>query len=301
MIDRDATTLVGVDPRSLETVFTFRCAEGNLNKVGAMIAHLMLLYPKMVLVPENKSSGTGFIDTVALLLTQRQHNPWYRIFNWVVNNRHEEEFAKVDLRDPSLIHTSMKKYFGIKTDKSKRDELYSSTLMEGASKAASKIRDQTLIQELASLTVRNGRVDHASGGHDDTVVGWLLSIWVILSGKHLDMYGIKPGTVLSYTDASKPDKNKLAEEHQIKLAQRIKGLEDLLRHQHDPSLKRLLQSDIALCKSMIDPKAVPIPETTDELIRDPKRYTDPITAEKSRPQVNIDDVERSLRMFLNVS
>jgi hypothetical protein len=168
MIGRDATTLVGIDPRDLSVVFTFRANEGNLNTVGAIIAQLLIEYPAMIFVPENKSSGTGFIDTVSLLLRKENHNPFKRMFNWIVNNKQEEEFSKYDIRDMSLLDTVAKKYFGIKTDKNKREQLYSSTLLTATKMAPTRIRDKTLISELQALVVKNGRVDHEAGSHDDS-------------------------------------------------------------------------------------------------------------------------------------
>lgn len=300
MIGRDSTTLIGIDPRSLETVCSFRCSEGNINVVGVMIAQLLLMFPKMVLVPENKSSGTAIIDNVSLILRKEGHNPFYRMFNWVVNNCHEQPFSQINTRDHSLLDTVTKRYFGIKTDKSKREELYSSILLEASTKAASRIKDKILIQELGSLTVRNGRVDHAVGGHDDTVVAWLMAMWFILNGKHLDMYGIKPGTVLSHINPGQPDKTVLTAERQSVIRDKIEDLEKALKTQRDPSVRKLLEADLTLFKSMITNGPIPIPTTADELNRDPRRFTDSDIAEQSRNPVKSDEVERSLRMLLRL-
>lgn len=300
MIGRDSTTLIGADPRSLETVCSFRCSEGNINVVGVMIAQLLLMFPKMILVPENKSSGTAIIDTVSLILRKEGHNPFYRMFNWVVNNCHEQPFSQINTRDHSLLDTVTKRYFGIKTDKSKREELYSSILLEASTKAASRIKDKILIQELGSLTVRNGRVDHAVGGHDDTVVAWLMAMWFILNGKHLDMYGIKPGTVLSHINPGQPDKTTLTADRQVMIRDKIEDLEKALKTQRDPSARKLLEADLTLFKSMIINGPIPIPTTADELNRDPRRFTDSDIAEQSRNPVKSDEVERSLRMLLRL-
>lgn len=299
MIGRDSTTLVGIDPTTLETVFTFRCSEGNINVVGVMIAQLLLRFPKIVWIPENKSSGTSLIDIVSSSLRNAGHNPFLRMFNWVVNNRHEREFASINIRDTSLMDTNVKRFFGIKTDKSKRDELYSTTLLEAADRARDKIRDKILIQELGSLTVRNGRVDHAVGGHDDTVIAWLLAMWFILNAKHLDLYGIKPGSVLSSINAAAPDKSRLNQEHQNKIRAKIEEIETVLRRNIDPSLRRVLESDINLYKSMVDNGPSPIPVTADDFNRDPRRFNDPVIVQQSKSTVSVNEVEASLRMLMD--
>lgn len=301
MIGRDATTLVGIDPRDLSVVFTFRCNEGNINTLGVMIAQLLLMFPKMVLVPENKSSGTSLIDVISLILRKEGHNPFTRMFNWVVDKLHEQEFAKYNIRDSSLLDTAVKKYFGIKTDKSKRDELYSTTLLDAASKSANRIKDKTLIAELSSLTVRNGRVDHDVGGHDDTVVGWLMAMWFIMNARHLDVYGIKPGTAMSYINPGRPDKSKITQEHQQQVRDKIEELQGDLKLQRDPTYRKLIEADITLLKGLLENTPVSMPETADALLRDPKKFTDPVIAEKSRQPVSSDDIERSMRFIMGVN
>lgn len=39
--------------------------------------------------------------------------------------------------------------------------------------------------------VKNGRIDHSAGGHDDRVIGWLLSVWMLGFSKNLSFYGIE--------------------------------------------------------------------------------------------------------------
>ncbi len=38
--------------------------------------------------------------------------------------------------------------------------------------------------------VKDGRIDHARGGHDDQVVSYLLAAWYLLYGKRLKWYGL---------------------------------------------------------------------------------------------------------------
>lgn len=300
MINRDATTLVGIDPRDMSVVFTFRCNEGNINTVGVAIAMLLIKYPKMVWVPENKSSGTSLIDIVSLSLRKEGINPFARIFNWVVNNMHEAEFAKYDIRDRNLLDTSVRKYFGIKTDKSKRDELYSTTLISAAKRAPTRIRDRVLISELNSLTVRNGRVDHEVGGHDDTAVAWLLANWFVMNGKHLDVYGIKPGTALSYLSPTQHDKNELDVQRQQMVKDKIEELEKKVRTLSDPSLKRLIEADITVLRSMVKNHESDTPETADDFLRNPRRFADQEVVEQNRRPVNREEVTNTMMAALGL-
>ena len=298
MIGRDATTLVGIDPRDFSVVFTFRANEGNLNTVGAVIAELLIEYPGFVFVPENKSSGTGFIDNVSLLLRKHGHNPFKRIFNWVVHNRREVEFAKYDIRDTSLLDTSVKKYFGIKTDKSKRDELYSSTLLTACERGATKIRDQTLIAELSGLVEKNGRVDHEVGCHDDTCIAFLMAAWLILNGKNLDVYGIAPGTILSMVPRGKSEDAQIEMLKQEKIQARIDELLEIRKRQPDIGIRALLDRDLEMLQRLQTRSATAEAVTADDLHRNPRKFVDQEIASANRKPASQEDVVNSVKSLL---
>ena len=105
---------------------------------------------------------------------------------------------------------------------------------------------------------------------------------------------------MSFVNPGQPDKTRLAVEKQELVRSKIEELEESLKYQKDPSLRKYLESDIELMKSMIDNGPLKTPETVDALYRDPKKYTDPVTVEASRTSVKTDDMEQSLRMLLNV-
>jgi len=71
------------------------------------------------------------------------------------------------------------------------------------------VRDKKLISEILELTVRNGRVDHPPGGHDDHVIAWLMTHWLLTFGHNLSEYGIPNGYALS---AMKTDGREVNEE-----------------------------------------------------------------------------------------
>lgn len=296
MIGRDATTMIGIDPVDLSVICSFRMNEGNINVVGSCMANFMLKYPKSILVPENKSSGTSIIDIVSVILRREGHNPFKRIFNWVVNNRDQKEFAQINIHDVDLLDTTVKKYFGIKTDKTKRDELYTTTLMRATEKAACNIRDGRLISELSSLTERNGRVDHAAGGHDDTVIAFLMAMWFILNAKHLDIYGISPGSIMSRLEVTGDNKSQEIIRHEKKqmfVRNKLEQLREARKKHTDPSVLSIIDGDIRMFESMLDKTIALNPETADDFYRDPNKFTDKEAAASSRPDVSQSDVKRS--------
>lgn len=296
MIGRDATTLVGIDPLDLSVVFTFRCSEGNINTVGVMIANLLRKYPKMVWVPENKSSGTSLIDIVSLMLVKEGYNPFTRIYNEIVQRKSEKEFQEYDIRDRKLLESRAKRYFGFKTDAAKRDKLYSDVLIRASEIAQHKIRDRVLCAELNSLTEKNGRVDHEEGGHDDTVIAFLLAAYFVLYGKHLDVYGIAPGTAMRNANVTDDDREAFAIQRQQAIMERVERTEEKIKYQQDPSMRKLLESDLRILKGLLENGPTPKPTTSDDLLRDPGKFAD---SSADRPKVSGEEALRNVKMAMS--
>lgn len=291
LIGQDATTLVAVDPNTLEVVFTMYCKEGNIHKVGTIVHRLLMRYPKMVFVPENKSSGTAIIDSVCLLLKNEGVNPFTRIFNWIADRRDELEFAKYNIHDPRLADTVAKKYFGIKTSKSSRDELYSEVLMMAASKGGDGVRDARLIRELSALTERNGRVDHVSGGNDDHVIAWALAMWFIMKAKNHALYGIPDRYVMRGLTTSVDD-SKARERQAVVIAAsaRLEDVESQLKRCSLPAVRRVLESQIVSLRKLIGNDGAPEIAVASDLFRDPSKYVDRAAVNEYRPVGNAADL-----------
>lgn len=205
MVDRDFTGLVCIDPVDFSVVFTFRCNDANTTKIALFIARLMSTYPKMLFVPERKSSGTSIIDTVIISLQKENMNPFTRIFNRIIDDYDKAEFASINIHDAHLADTTMRKYLGFMTTGSSRTHLYKETLQRAAMLAADKIRDPVIISEMCGLQAKNGRIDHRAGAHDDLCISFLLAAYVILSGKNLHLYGIDVSKILQNIDVNNGD------------------------------------------------------------------------------------------------
>lgn len=190
-VDEDFTTAVGIDPKTLKTLFTFRCNSANITAVARFFSTLMLTYRKMVLVPEAKSSGRVICDAIAENLVSKGVSPFTRIYNKIVQDYDTNSaFKRMNIGDPLLYNNGGRKHVGFQTSGRTREVLYKNVLQKAASISADHIYDRTLIDELISLEVRNGRVDHAKGKHDDMVISWLLANWLVFYGSNLRSYGL---------------------------------------------------------------------------------------------------------------
>lgn len=176
----------------------------NLIRFCQWLADFLENNLNVTLICERRGSGSTIMDYLLLYLSAKGINPFTRMYNTVVQDAdiYEERFKEVQgyLNSREDLCTKYKKSFGFATSGSgttSRSDLYSKTLNAACKFGATVVRDKTLILQLLGLVIKNGRVDHQDGEHDDQVISWLLGWWLMTLGKNLSYYGIDPRSVLS--------------------------------------------------------------------------------------------------------
>jgi hypothetical protein len=203
--ENDATGFIIVDAYNHDVVCTGRYNETNLSRFSIWLAKLLVRFPTITFVPERKSSGMAIIDTMVIYLSAEGVDPFKRIYNLIVDDpeKYKTEYREIQRpvnSRPSYFYDRFKRYFGFNTSGAgnhSRDALYGTALKSAIRIGGRRVYDKTLINELLSLTIRNGRIDHSQGNHDDMVVSFLLAHWFCTKAKHLDHYGIDATRVFS--------------------------------------------------------------------------------------------------------
>ena len=207
----DDISMVLYDAVTLEVIAAGHYNETNLITFADWVAGWFIRYKNITGIIERRSTGGMIIDNLLIKLPAAGIDPFRRLFNMIVHNaydpRYEERFKEISVpmsrRDPSLL-VRYKTEFGYTTSGSgqtSRSALYSTTLQAAAKQAGWKVHDKKLIDQLAGLVIRNGRVDHEKGEHDDMVIGWLLTNWFLMQGQNLSFYGIDPRIIMSEVEA----------------------------------------------------------------------------------------------------
>lgn len=203
MIGNDYTALCGRDVSTGEVLCTAIINETNVLTLSNFIANLLIKYPNMTFIPEAKSTGVAIIDTVAQIFISKGLNPFTRIFNYIADERDtNKEYAKLwdnisrgfGLSD---IYNKYRREFGYRTSgvgKNSRDNLYGTSFNSSIKYTAHLVRDNELITELESLVIKNGRIDHPNGGHDDLC---FIGETLVLTDKgNIPIKDIKPGCMV---------------------------------------------------------------------------------------------------------
>ncbi len=201
-IGRDAISMVLTHVETGEVVGVCRINETNLLRYALFLVDFMVTYPGTLLIPERRSSAQGIIDTLLTHLPAKGIDPFTRIFNHVVDasadgTGDERELLTHSLHmRPSYFYDERKGRFGFVTSADSRQTLYGPVLQNAARRGGDVVRSRSLSREIRSLVVKKGRIDHSAGGHDDAVIAWLLTHWLLMYGRHLERYGIDPARVL---------------------------------------------------------------------------------------------------------
>jgi hypothetical protein len=239
-IDEDFTTIHFMDISDLSTVMTSRCNDSDLVKLGLYLAKMLIAHPNFVLVPERRSTASVLIAIICAELWKAGINPFTRIYNKVFQCREEMPFSKMDVSNKYASEGPTKKFIGFTTTASgenSRDALYKFTLNRALKMNYAVVRDINLIQELHTLTLRNGRIDHLAGGHDDSVISFMLAAWFIIHGRNHHLYGIPTHIKLAKIGGSGEAIDMKRSHRQRQLQIRIKELEKQINGTTDSIIK----------------------------------------------------------------
>lgn len=204
-IGSDGISLVIRDITNGEVIGVGEYNECNLHVFSGWLLELIVALTGCTFIIERKSSGGTIIDYLLDLLPRMNIDPFKRLFNWVVDemeaNPKDKEMLMTGLSQrSSSVYEMYKKHFGYATTgggKNSRHNFYGTAFSHSVKYTCRSVRDKALISQLSNLIIKNNRIDHKAGMHDDIVVGWLIAYWFLLEAKNKQYYGIPPTSVLS--------------------------------------------------------------------------------------------------------
>lgn len=283
----DGIAMLVVDAASLKIVSALSIKLTNIITFAEFVADFLLKYENVTMIPERRSTGSTIIDMVLLKLPALGVDPFRRIYNTAIDESlHRTDHADfkqlgMDMgRRPYGFCENHKKRFGFATSGSgihSRNALYVDTFPRAVNLSYSFMNDKRLIDELLSLVVKNGRIDHPDKGHDDMVISWLLTVWFLTRARNLDWYGITNALteVTEYNEEGgihqekETDPYKLyMQQEQRGLREEIKSLMEELRSADDQYVQMRLEAKLrSIYYRLDDHDTVTGASTVDDLIR----------------------------------
>jgi hypothetical protein len=174
-IGEDYSALTVIDPRNYEVIATVRTNMYSTMLFAHLVISLMRNYfYNGILVMERNLNGATILDRII-----------------------EEDLNLLD-----RIYASKNKpdILGITTVSKSRTLLYNQVLKIAVDDSYNLIHDKVIIEEIKGLIkTRSGRIDHAPGGHDDSLISYLFTRWFLLFGENIERY-INPLIIGIFSD-----------------------------------------------------------------------------------------------------
>ncbi|BAW98365.1 phage protein [Vibrio phage pTD1] len=203
-VGRDACTIVVRDIRNGKVVGVGRYQRAFLTEVGMVVQTLLTELPDSLLIPE-RNYAHHMIDQLLQSLPAMGLDPFKKIYNRIFQDpmKYQNHYRDIKARSfgnrNDAFYLKYKEFFGFNTGAKSRETMYG-FLEEAVSLTGSGTHYTKLIDELTNLKLKNGRIDHDTGNHDDIVISWLLTYWFIKLGENKNEYGIPNGISLSSVD-----------------------------------------------------------------------------------------------------
>ena len=260
-VNRDAIGLVLMNAITGETAMAADISEANLIHFSKWLSDFLQKYLTVTAIIERKSTGATIIDYLTLYLPLVGIDPFTRIYNQVVqfSDEYPDRFKEIERfhANADTLLRSYKALFGWSTSASgttSRTALYSRTLNAAAKMTAGLMRDRKLILQTLGLEIKNGRVDHGDGEHDDLVIAWLLCYWLLSLGRNLRHYGLDPSKILVNNPVYQKDIQEVSAYDQMlamQTRQRVEELTQQLKDEKDEYVARRLEYDLELAISKL--------------------------------------------------
>lgn len=253
-IGRDSIAVVGMNIYTGAVAMAATISKTNLIHFSMWLADFLEQHPKVTLIIERRGSGATIIDYLLLYLPVKGIDPFRRMYNKAVQFADDEPQRYREISNPyggrDNVFNKYKDLFGWATSgtgTTSRGDLYSKTLMAASRYGATLMHDRTLILQTLGLVIKNGRVDHQDGEHDDMVIAFLLCYWILTLGRHLDHYGINPATILNQNPALMSQRtlqNSYQSYVQEKAKEEIKNLTERLETERDPFMVKRYEFEL---------------------------------------------------------
>lgn len=283
-VGRDDIAFIVRDHVNGEIICTAVFNEINLITLADFFVSFLMKYSNSIMIIERRSSAATIIDYIIQKLLQYEINPFTRLYNTIYQNKekYEKEFeeiirAKYYNEEVFIKH---KKHIGFVTSGSgitSRSELYSTTLMNMLKYTSHTLYDKKLIDQTASLVVKNNRIDHPDGGNDDMVVASLLTYWLLTNGKNLNLYGLDITTILKsnkvYLDEKYTSAETIYDEYEsVNMEREFNELIELYKTENNPIVAKQLEVRIKKIANELnfDSKVITVQEMLSNIDRQRK-------------------------------
>lgn len=267
----DSIAGVMVDVETGEVLLVFGISYTNVYVWGIWFCNFVKFYYNATVVIENKHNAQVMIDFFIIRLAELGIDIGRRFYSVVVDKARDSDRDVDRYKDYTDGAPSERKYrvyrddFGFNTNKDLREDLFKRVLSLAVESTATAVRDPVLIDELMSLVVKNGRLDHKSGNHDDHVIAWLLTHWFLSTARNLSHYGIAQKDVYAdvigrkaptQAEVKKKSRKEVLEKQIADILEKIENAATVIEARYYETQLKCLYSDLEALGIRTNPNSI---------------------------------------------
>jgi hypothetical protein len=186
--DNNAITIL--NPYTVEPEAEFECSYIGETKFEELLISLIDVLPRGVLCIERNSVGDSIIDHL-LNSKIRSHLYYDKAKDLVEEKSIESSTIESMLKKQAAIKT----YYGVYTDKKSREDMIA-ILTRHVNEFKEKFVTQNITRDISRLIkTSSGKVEAGPGWHDDSIMSYLMCLYVYYHGNNLPVFGIIKGSV----------------------------------------------------------------------------------------------------------
>ncbi len=181
----DNTTFTLVDPYDLRPVAEFASPWISSTKAAKLVEEFVVKYaPRTIIAVESNSIGNAIIEM--LIESQVRHNVYFESPSDYSNDE------RLDRQGMLVLEAAKRRRRGVSTNGNSRPKMMQilETLVREDKEA---FVTENITSQLMTLVTKKGRIDHADGKHDDSIMSYMIALYVYYHGKNLSHFGFTRG------------------------------------------------------------------------------------------------------------
>lgn len=188
----DNTAITVINPYTFRPIAEFKSPYQGTVDMVKFIRQLITKIPKGILCIENNSIGIAIIEL--LKETECYNNLYFDADRTIIGDNTE----KLDTHGFLERQAMNRRYYGVNTNTKTRSVMMS-ILMRHVAEYKDRFVTENIIMDLNNLVKnKSGKILAAPGAHDDSIMSYLIGLFVIYHGKQLYRWGLNK--VYSPTD-----------------------------------------------------------------------------------------------------
>lgn len=186
----DSNAITIIDPYTVRPVAEFKCPYIGETMFERLIKELVTKHlPRAIVIIERNSVGDGIIDH--LLNSPIRGNLYFdKNRDLVESNMQDNQTVTSMLKRQG----EMKKYYGVYTGNQSREDMMA-ILFRRMAEYKDDFVTNNIIEDISRLVrTKSGKIEAGPGFHDDSIMSYLIGLYVYYHGNNLAMFGFVKGS-----------------------------------------------------------------------------------------------------------